>query len=284
MEMNHIICAKKNVVRKPMIINCSDKVVNIKIPKTIEKLKQEIIDELYDDVEEIEIQDFTKYDSAKQDILHQNDLITREVKTIGIWMSGGADSSLLAYLLAKKIKDEELNIKLQPLSVRRGRPNNPIYAGNVVDFIESDLDVKLNDHLVYYPSQFTLKNYEKEYFWFKDTVHFSKDIIQVLYSGITCNPPVDDDSIPKNKERDRDETVKNKPIETKNPLKHFYNPFFNINKKDLKTIYDRFNLTDKLFPLTFSCEGEAEVTKTHTQHCEKCWWCQERFWAFGRYV
>ena len=135
MEMNHIICAKKNVVRKPMIINCSGKVVNIKIPKTIEKLKQEIIDELYDDVEEIEIQDFTKYDSAKQDILHQNDLITREVKTIGIWMSGGADSSLLAYLLAKKIKDEELNIKLQPLSVRRGRPNNPIYAGNVVDFI-----------------------------------------------------------------------------------------------------------------------------------------------------
>mgnify|MGYP001379484276 CR=1 FL=1 len=58
----------------------------------------------------------------------------------------------------------------------------------------------------------------------------------------------------------------------------------NLEQQIIKTIYDRFNLTDKLFPLTFSCEGEAEVTKTHTQHCEKCWWCQERFWAFGRYV
>ena len=73
------------------------------------------------------------------------------VETIGIWMSGGADSSMLAYLLAKQIRDFDLNIKIQPLSVRRGRPNNPIYAGNVIDFIEEDLQIKMNDHIIYYP-------------------------------------------------------------------------------------------------------------------------------------
>ena len=43
-------------------------------------------------------------------------------------------------------------------------------------------------------------------------------------------------------------------------------------------------LLDSLFPLTYSCEGSIEATKHHTQHCKKCWWCQERYWAFGRYV
>ena len=62
------------------------------------------------------------------------------------------------------------------------------------------------------------------------------------------------------------------------------NPFFCINKRGLKMIYEELGLIDKLFPVTYSCEGTAEQTKTHTQHCKRCWWCQERFWAFGRYV
>ena len=41
----------------------------------------------------------------------------------------------------KEIKDQKLNVKFQPLSVRRGRPINPIYAEGVVDFIQEDLDV-----------------------------------------------------------------------------------------------------------------------------------------------
>ena len=42
-----------------------------------------------------------------------------EVKTIGIWMSGGTDSSLLAYRLAEQLEDHDMgDIKLQPFCVR----------------------------------------------------------------------------------------------------------------------------------------------------------------------
>ena len=51
----------------------------------------------------------------------------------------------------------------------------------------------------------------------------------------------------------------------------------------LAELYNQYNITNTLFPLTYSCEGSAELTNTHTQHCEKCWWCEERYWAFGRY-
>jgi|TARA_B100000959_G_C14847663_1_gene568718 hypothetical protein len=253
-----------------------DKVVNVSIPSVVPKLKSEIIEYLYSNYSSNEI-----YHKIQD--YEQKDHYEKKVNTIGIWMSGGADSSLLAYVLAKKIKDEKLRIKLQPLSVRRGRPNNPIYAGNVIDFIEEDLNFKMNDHIIYYPPMDDEHYREIEVFKEKDDINFKDDLFQVLYSGITCNPPSDDKSISKNKERSRDEDTK-RPLKTFNGIRYYMNPFFCINKRELRMIYDQLKLTDKLFPLTYSCEGTAEDTKTHTQHCEKCWWCQERFWAFGKYI
>lgn len=211
----------------------------------------------------------------------QHDL--KSVETIGMWMSGGADSSMLAWCLAKFIKDNNLDIKIQPLSVRRGRPNNPIYAGNVIDFIEEDLNFKFNDHIVYYPPKNDPHQMEIQEFMDRDEENFNTNLIQIMYSGITCNPPENDTSISKNKERKRDESSV-KPYFLEFHSGAFINPWSNINKKYLAKIYDYFNLTDKLFPLTYSCEGAAEDTNTHTQHCGKCWWCEERMWAFGRLI
>lgn len=259
-----------------MIFDINDKTVEVKIPETVPKLKNDHINYLYDNFESKEIfEELKRYEKS--------DHYDKKVETVGIWMSGGADSSLLAYVLAKKIKDENLDIKIQPLSVRRGRPNNPIYAGNVIDFIESDLGIQMNEHIIYYPPMEDSHYREIEVFREKDNENFRNNMFEILYSGITCNPPSNDKSIPKNKERTRDEDTE-RPLITYNGIRYYMNPFFCINKKELKMIYDLLDLTDKLFPVTYSCEGEAEDTKTHTQHCEKCWWCQERFWAFGRYV
>ena len=260
-----------------MIFKLNDKKVDVIIPKTIPRLKPKYVTYLYENFYEEEemFRELKKY--------KREDYCAEPVKTIGIWMSGGADSSLLAYVLAKKIKDEKLNIKLQPLSVRRGRPNNPIYAGNVIDFIEEDLNFKMNDHIVYYPDISNEYYREIQIFREKDNENFRYNKFEVLYSGITCNPPSDDTSISKNKERSRDEQT-DRPLKTYNGIRYYMNPFFCINKKELRILYDQLKLTDKLFPITYSCEGMAEDTKTHTQHCEKCWWCEERFWAFGRYI
>ena len=91
-------------------------------------------------------------DEMLQQLKHvsKNDHYQKKVEAIGIWMSGGADSSLLTYVLAKKIKDENLKINIQPLSVRRGRGWSPIYAGHVIDFIEQNLNIKMKSHIIYY--------------------------------------------------------------------------------------------------------------------------------------
>ena len=273
-----------------MILTYLNKTVELTIPKTTLKLKQHIIDELYDNHKLTTVpiyEDQKFFDQVREYEIPEN-LEERPVKIIGQWMSGGADSSLLAYLLCKKIKDQKLNVKFQPLSVRRGRPNNPIYAEGVVDFIQEDLDVDfILPHEVYYPPLNDPEMTELKIFWEKDSENFRNQKFEILYSGITCNPP-DDAGLPKNKERNRDEDA-DRPIESRNGIKHYINPFFQVNKKWEAEVYKDFGLLDTLFPLTYSCEGDAKDTKTHTWHCgntlqyeKQCWWCQERMWAFGR--
>jgi hypothetical protein len=249
----------------------------IEIPYSIRKLKQKYIDILYSKYKGEDVfKNMSVYDA---DIFYEE----RKVETIGIWMSGGADSSLLAYLLAKKIKDENLDVKIQPLTVRRTRPNNPIYAGVVIDFIEEELNITMKDHIIYYPDKENNYQIEIKEFWDRDDENFSLDKFQVLYSGITRNPPADDTTIPKNKERTRDEDAE-RPLVSENGIRYYMNPFFDINKKGLAKLYEEYGMLNKLFPLTYSCEGSINDTNGHTKHCQKCWWCQERFWAFGRYV
>jgi 7-cyano-7-deazaguanine synthase in queuosine biosynthesis len=57
-----------------------------------------------------------------------------------------------------------------------------------------------------------------------------------------------------------------------------YNPFSNIDKKDIKNLYHDLGLLETLFPLTRSCESLVDFEK----HCGECWWCEERLWAFGK--
>ncbi len=42
-------------------------------------------------------------------------------------------------------------------------------------------------------------------------------------------------------------------------------------------LYEKYNLTSTLFPVTNSC-----VAPVNGKHCSNCWFCNERKWAFGR--
>ena len=66
----------------------------------------------------------------------------RKVKTLGIWCSGGADSSALLYLLCKEVIRNNLDVKIQPMSVRRQRPWNPIKATHVINKITEILNFR----------------------------------------------------------------------------------------------------------------------------------------------
>ena len=86
-----------------MIFNVNDTKVEVLIPDIVPKLKPELADQLYANHEPNEIYEILRDYKRK-------DHYEKSVNTVGIWMSGGADSSILAYVLAKKIKDENLDI------------------------------------------------------------------------------------------------------------------------------------------------------------------------------
>ena len=215
----------------------------------------------------------------------------KNIDTIGIWMSGGADSSLLCYLLAEKIKKENLNVKIQPLTVQK-RPG--IYESIPVrNKIAELLDAEdiFKNHVIYAaPDSGWVNSEYLGMFAKKNRENIKQNVFQVLLSGITTNPPVE---IQKNFQwgvlEDVEKTRGNSVIKEK--VRYFtqvedkieyefleLKPFFEINKKEIAKLYKEKNLLESLFPLTRSCEDKTFLDG----HCGKCWWCEERLWAFGR--
>ena len=64
---------------------------------------------------------------------------------------------------------------------------------------------------------------------------------------------------------------------------HWWNPFLNKTKKDFADLYEEHNLMDSLFPYTASCVAKAEETNNFTKPCQQCFWCLEKYWAYGMF-
>ena len=159
--------------------------IEIKIPKTFKRYTPSVMKKLtklgyFDDVDEINNKSHMIFGNVPHTGVKQvkEDFYTKTTETIGMWLSGGADSAILAYILCKKIKEENLDIKFQPLSVRRGRGWNPIYAGYVIDFIEDELDFKMNDHIIYYPDINDEHQREIKEFWDRDDENFREGLLR----------------------------------------------------------------------------------------------------------
>lgn len=212
-------------------------------------------------------------------------------KDIGVMVSGGADSALLLYLLVKQIKDRELDINLHILTSSyaiRGYATQ-MFANRVVEFVLRE---------------FTAHNIIKTNYQFYKDIRRDNDFHQIWndwWRGKRVDMIVNAvSSMP----RDLDAVVDNirlydcpdAPIEdgrhahvhrdtmTYRDITYdtAWHPFTNIDKRFLKYLYDKFELTDTLYSLTYSCENnDADITNNYTTHCNTCWWCLERKWAFG---
>ena len=85
---------------------------------------------------------------------------------------------------------------------------------------------------------------------------------------------------------ERDPEVKRRESGTKAGYRMWAIPFNNKDKKFIAELYKNLGVLDSLFPLTRSCENNQHYLPdpNNEKHCEKCWWCLERYWGFGRYV
>ena len=214
------------------------------------------------------------------------------VSTVGVWVSGGADSALMLYLLCKQIKENNLKIRVQTCTIDHKRPYQNI-GFKVVKKVQELLDC--ND-IIMGPQVY---NSPKDIVWtpdelkqqFKDVnrFNFTNGNIQVLYTGTTLNPPVSIQEqfeygvlkdielirgrdVPKQINKYQVHEIDNKTIEFIE-----IRPFLETDKQAIAQLYKEHNLMDNLFPLTRSCED----LNTVTGHCGHCWWCEERLWGFN---
>ena len=198
------------------------------------------------------------------------------VKNVGLRISGGADSAIVGYMLGKFIVEERPDIKIIPITtIHAEKPFQEIYSKKIINFLRQEfgeifLEHQINtaiDRTFYITAQDDLTKHVKD----------NLDM-HVFYHGLTSNPPADvlkEFNMPGPTDN---RNGKNFPTRKRNVRL----PLANIDKKGVAELYKTLGVMESLYPNTRSCE-EYTLGPFET-HCEKCWWCKERHWGFGRYT
>jgi len=166
---------------------------------------------------------------------------------IGIAMSGGMDSTLLAYYLLKEIDHKKVVVYTVDLG------NSYEYVNRILDELNVICEVRLinnpkNPNGVLSPI-FTKALDEVDYF----------------YTGTTMNPEWAD-KIPEGQ----------KPYRyIKTEWKNMHMPFGTSLKTNIVDLYYQEQLFD-LLKLTHTCTEKID------SHCGLCFACRERWWAFNK--
>lgn len=190
---------------------------------------------------------------------------------LGVAVSGGADSSLLLYILMSNV-----TAKLQIFTYAKNT-NFRINATAAHKVIEKIVQLTGNnniEHHIRYENTF-----DKSLFFQYPLEYSNNGKITYMYTAVTANPPkvVADSFVGEtsNTEHDKRDPKTTRPIIDGN----WVTPFCNIDKQKISEMYDVLGIRTSIFPLTFSCEN-VHAPNVYS-HCGSCWWCKEREWGFS---
>jgi hypothetical protein len=193
---------------------------------------------------------------------------------IGIRMSGGADSSLAAYLISVYSLKNNLGLNIIPVTiVEETAPFQLQFTSGVINILNNILPgANIPQPIVYHYSDGLkiqkFREVEKEL--------FDSNRIELMVSGTTKEPKEDIGYGEKMIwDEGGDRSTDSNPYLWDNKI---YTPLFNMDKKGVAALYKKYDLMDVLFPHTRSC---VTATMDFSKHCGNCWWCKEREWAFG---
>ena len=201
-------------------------------------------------------------------------------KPVGILCSGGADSSILLYLLAK-YTSHEIHVFTTATNAK-GRSN----VKPTINVVEKIIQLTGNINIVHHIRYLETQNIRA--LVLPTEPFFNNGSIHVMYSGETANPP--EDVLARfNGTQDADTLQRRNPNKVRptymeKEFGRICNPFLNIDKVKIAEIYKEYGLVDSLFPLTRSCETLDKELQDAQAHCGVCWWCEERQWAFSRLI
>ena len=205
-------------------------------------------------------------------------------ENIGIGMSGGLDSSMLLWMLAHHINENDLDITIFVWTcIHQEKPWQHIYTKKVIEFVKSEFpDVKFGEHMIRTTSAIDYIDNGTRLSW--DMVEKHK--ITALFNGVTTNPPEEiGKPVWKKRWERRAERRDNSNVqwwideraESKCNNHTEYLPFIHTDKRVVLAFYKKYGKLADLGALTRSCEGWIEETENFTKECKGCWWCKE--WA-----
>lgn len=252
------------------------------------------------------------YDKLHKDLIRTNIngldiMFDSKWKRIGVNLSGGADSAMLAVLLCKIISSHLLNTKIDIITYQRcwqTRPWQGYISIQVFNKIkEMYPNIIQNRHTTYIPpelehgvigpiingrsgDQIIVGSFNKFAAW-----EYNLDAV---FNATSKNPDDSREDRMKNRDKDaecgklHDVWVYADKLDTV-----FAHPFKFVKKDWIVAQYHMHNILD-LYQTTRSCEGDiaynhavSDVCKDFTEYsdgmhipiCNECWWCAERAWA-----
>jgi hypothetical protein len=240
------------------------------------------------------------------------------INKIGVSLSGGADSAIIFWLMAKYLPND---VQIIPWSSYedsadplKERPLTIEAAENIVAFVSNEFpDANIGEHYKFaydrtcpiaykeaellnvpgwdkYPMQ--IMGVVKMVFMRREKKKaFDNKLFGMIVGGITMNPPVEameSDWRPpgwKNALGPKYEIRRSSESKITDKVKNrcYYNPFANVDKSFVAGLYEQEGLMNTLYPITESCIGFAHDTNWFTEPCKRCMWCWEKYWAFGSY-
>ena len=217
-------------------------------------------------------------------------VVKKDWKRIGISLSGGADSALLAYLILKET-DADIYFTTQ-IRMWKTRPWQRYVAQGVVAWFRNHFTNRIEHLENFVPPEMEEPNttyitdeYGKQKPGNRIILRAHNEWVGHTYkldawfAAVNKNPDVDiPGALP-----ERDEGVL--PLETKHMGIDICHPFVYTTKDWIVKQYNDNRILD-LFDITRSCEGEFDdldyTTYTPGQNvpiCGECFWCKEREWA-----
>jgi 7-cyano-7-deazaguanine synthase in queuosine biosynthesis len=190
---------------------------------------------------------------------------------IGINFSGGADSSLLVYLVLNQLRNHTVHLFTISTLERHFTQHK-----TTADVLAKICSLTNNYNILHYVSIHD-KNTEgaNNIQHFPKQLLYEKQIIKSLLYGNNCNPKIED--LPDVNRFDWDDQSRS-PLYTRSLMSSLgqYCPLTNLTKQDICKIYQKQGILESVFPITKSCG-----TPYGTDPCEKCWFCIERKWGLS---
>jgi hypothetical protein len=196
-------------------------------------------------------------------------------KVIGVSISGGMDSTLLAYLLhdIKYKTNSEVSLKFFCVP----RPDDSIvHSQRIMNYIDNHFNQPPS--MIYSVGRGDLHHTEQVKSGIKEAIQTHD--LDILLSGVTKNPESCDppEYLPNYKYdyfKDLDGTPYNGPVRIKSTHQKIINPFWDITKEEIVKLIKELDLMD-IPTITHTCTGSKSL------RCNQCWQCCERAWAFAK--